>query len=161
MNVFFIGMGYMGFERLKTIIKLRKKYNLNILGFYDPDIKSISFKNLRLKSEKSISSEYLKKNKISLCIISIPHYLVVKYASICLNSNSNINLLIEKPLGLNFKEAKKIKMPNDTIEGADLALEIGSKVKSDFGIKKLPLMIGIINKICEEKSLTFEWKNFK
>ena len=54
MNVFFIGMGYMGFERLKTIIKLRKRYNLNILGFYDPDIKSISFKNLRLKSEKSI-----------------------------------------------------------------------------------------------------------
>ena len=63
--------------------------------------------------------------------------------------------------GMTFKEAKKTKMPNDTVEGADLALEIGLKVKSDFDNKTLPLMISMINTICDEKPLKFEWKNFK
>ena len=64
-------------------------------------------------------------------------------------------------LGMKFKEAKKTKMPNITVEGADLALEIGAKVKKDFDIKTLPLMISMINTICEEKSLKVDWKNFK
>ena len=63
--------------------------------------------------------------------------------------------------GMTFKEAKKIKMPNDTVEGADLALEIGRKVKSDFGNKKLPLMTSMINTICDEKPLKVDWNNFK
>ena len=63
--------------------------------------------------------------------------------------------------GMTFKEAKKTKMPNDTIEGADLALEIGFKVKNDFDIKKLPLMISIIDTICDEKPLTVKWNYFK
>ena len=62
---------------------------------------------------------------------------------------------------MTFKKAKKIKMPNDTVEGADLALEIGPKIKSDFDIKTLPLMISMINTICDEKPLTVEWNNFK
>ena len=63
--------------------------------------------------------------------------------------------------GMTFKEAKKTRMPNITVEGADLALEIGRKVKSDFDIKKLPLMICMINTICDERDLKVEWKNFK
>ena len=63
--------------------------------------------------------------------------------------------------GMTFKEAKKIKMPNDTIEGADLALEIGTKVKSDFDNKTLPLMTSMINTICDEIPLKIDWKNFK
>jgi glycerol-3-phosphate dehydrogenase (NAD(P)+) len=63
--------------------------------------------------------------------------------------------------GLSFKEAKKKKMPNDTVEGADLALEIGEKIKSDFNSKSLPLMISIIDTICQEKPLKVDWKNFK
>ena len=35
-------MGYMGVERLKNIISLKKKYNLNICGFYDPKIKTVN-----------------------------------------------------------------------------------------------------------------------
>ena len=52
-------------------------------------------------------------------------------------------------------------MPNITVEGADLALEIGAKVKKDFDIQTLPLMISMINTICEEKPLKVDWKNFK
>ena len=63
--------------------------------------------------------------------------------------------------GMTFKEAKQTKMPKDTIEGADLALEIGSKVKSDFDVKKLPLMTSIIDTICDEKPLTVKWNYFK
>jgi len=63
--------------------------------------------------------------------------------------------------GMTFKEAKKTKMPNDTVEGAELSLVIGSKVKSDFDIKTLPLMVSIINTICEEKPLKVEWNYFK
>ena len=63
--------------------------------------------------------------------------------------------------GLTFKEAKKIKMPNVTIEGADLSLEIGPKVKSDFNDTTLPLMISMINTICDEIPLSVDWKKFK
>ena len=63
--------------------------------------------------------------------------------------------------GMTLKEAKKTKMPNDTVEGADLAIEIGSKVKSDFSIETLPLMLSMINTICDEKPLKINWNNFK
>ena len=63
--------------------------------------------------------------------------------------------------GMTFKEAKKTKMPNDTVEGADLALEIGAKLKSDFDSKKLPLMTSMINTICDEKPLKVDWNYFK
>ena len=63
--------------------------------------------------------------------------------------------------GMTFNEAKKSKMSNVTVEGADLALEIGAKIKKDFDIKTLPLMISMIDTICEEKPLKVDWKNFK
>lgn len=63
--------------------------------------------------------------------------------------------------GMTFKEAKKTKMLKDTIEGADLALEIGAKVKSDFDNKTLPLMTSIIDTISDETPLKIDWKNFK
>ena len=63
--------------------------------------------------------------------------------------------------GMTFKDAKKTKMPNDTVEGADLALEIGAKVKRDFDNRTLPLMTGMIDTICDEIPLKIDWKNFK
>ena len=63
--------------------------------------------------------------------------------------------------GMTFQEAKKTKMPNITVEGADLALEIGPKIKKDFDNKTLPLMISMIDTICEEKPLKINWKNFR
>ena len=63
--------------------------------------------------------------------------------------------------GMTFAEAKNKKMPSDTVEGADLALEIGRKIKSDFEDNKLPLMMSMIDTICDEKPLNIEWKKFK
>ena len=62
--------------------------------------------------------------------------------------------------GLTFSEAKKTKMQKITVEGADLAFEIGKKVNEDFEIKKLPLMLGMINAIINDKKLKFNWKYF-
>jgi len=62
--------------------------------------------------------------------------------------------------GLTFSEAKKNKMSKVTVEGADLAIEIGKKVNEDFDKKKLPLMLGMINAIIEDKKLELNWQYF-
>ncbi len=63
--------------------------------------------------------------------------------------------------GLTFSEAKKTKMEKITVEGADLAKEIAKKVKEDFDEKKLPLMLGTINAIVEDKKLELNWEFFR
>jgi glycerol-3-phosphate dehydrogenase (NAD(P)+) len=62
--------------------------------------------------------------------------------------------------GMTFSEAKKNKMEKVTVEGADLAIEIGKKVNEDFDKKKLPLMLGMINAIIDDKKLEFDWQHF-
>ncbi len=63
--------------------------------------------------------------------------------------------------GLTFSKAKKTKMEKVTVEGVDLVIEIGKKVKEDFDEKKLPLMIGIIDAILEDKKLDLKWDLFR
>jgi glycerol-3-phosphate dehydrogenase (NAD(P)+) len=63
--------------------------------------------------------------------------------------------------GLTFSEAKKTKMEKVTVEGADLAKEIGKKVNEDFNQKKLPLMLGMINAIVDDKKLELDWESFR
>jgi len=48
-----------------------------------------------------------------------------------------------------------------TVEGADLAKEIARKVNEEFDEKKLPLMIGMINAIVEDKKLELNWESFR
>ena len=62
--------------------------------------------------------------------------------------------------GMLFSEAKKTKMQNVTVEGADLAFEIARKINKDFNKKKLPLMLGMINAIVEDKKLELDWQYF-
>ena len=62
--------------------------------------------------------------------------------------------------GMTFSEAKKTKMQKVTVEGADLATEIGKKVNQDFDKKKLPLMLGMINAIVNDKKLELDWQYF-
>ena len=63
--------------------------------------------------------------------------------------------------GLTFTEAKKTKMEKVTVEGADLAKEIAKKVNEDFNEKQLPLMLGMINAIVEDKKLELNWEAFR
>ena len=63
--------------------------------------------------------------------------------------------------GFKFSEAKKTKMEKVTVEGADLAIEIAKKVNNDFDKKTLPLMLGMINAIVEDKKLELDWEYFR
>ena len=63
--------------------------------------------------------------------------------------------------GMIFSEAKKTKMEKVTVEGADLAIEISKKVKEDFDERKLPLMLGMINAIVDDKKLELDWEAFR
>ncbi len=63
--------------------------------------------------------------------------------------------------GLTYSEAKKTKMKNVTVEGADLAFEIAKKINEDFDEKKLPLMLAMINTISKDKKLELNWELFR
>ena len=63
--------------------------------------------------------------------------------------------------GLTFSEAKKSKMEKITVEGADLAKEIAKKVNQDFDKKTLPLMLGMINAVVDDKKLELDWESFR
>ena len=63
--------------------------------------------------------------------------------------------------GMSYKEAKNAHMLNETIEGAELAFEIGPQILKDYNISQLPLMISIIDAICSNKKLKLNWTNKK
>ena len=59
--------------------------------------------------------------------------------------------------GYDYKTAKEKFMKNETIEGAELVLEIGTKVLRDFDTKKIPLMTSLIKSILENRKLEISW----
>ncbi len=56
-----------------------------------------------------------------------------------------------------FKEAKEKFMKDITVEGADLAQEIGPKVLKEFEEKEFPLLFSIIKCICNNQELEINW----
>ena len=105
--------------------------------------------------EMEVFTEFLKGKKETVKGLAGLGDLYVSSAG---GRNSKMGTLIGE--GTVFSKAKKNKMPNVTVEGADLIFEIGNKVKEDFDEKKLPLMIAMINAILEDKKLDIKWKNF-
>ncbi|MDA7565179.1 glycerol-3-phosphate dehydrogenase [Candidatus Pelagibacter sp.] len=69
------------------------------------------------------------------------------------------NSLMGKYLGEGYlyKEAKEKFMKNITVEGAQLALEIGPKILHDLNSKHFPLMFSMLKTICENKKLEIQW----
>ena len=69
------------------------------------------------------------------------------------------NSLMGKYLGEGFlyNEAKEKFMKNITVEGAQLALEIGPKILLDLNPKHFPLMFSMLQTICENKKLEISW----
>jgi len=105
--------------------------------------------------EMEIFTEFLKGKKET---VKGPAGLGDLYVSAAGGRNSKMGALIGE--GMVFSEAKKNKMQDITVEGAELIFEIGKKVKEDFDEKKLPLMIAVINAILEDKKLEIKWENF-
>ena len=48
-------------------------------------------------------------------------------------------------------------MKDITVEGADLAYEIGPKVLKDFEEKEFPLLFSVIKSICKNQKLEISW----
>ena len=69
------------------------------------------------------------------------------------------NSLMGKYLGEGYlyNEAKEKFMKNITVEGAQLALEIGPKILQDLNPKNFPLMFSMLQTICENKKLEINW----
>ena len=63
--------------------------------------------------------------------------------------------------GLTYSEAKKNKMKNITVEGAELAFEIGRYIKKDFNKKTMPLMMSMLDVLINDKKLKINWNNFE
>jgi len=105
--------------------------------------------------EMEIFAEFLKGKKETVKGLAGLGDLYVSAAG---GRNSKMGGFIGE--GIVFSEAKKTKMLNVTVEGAELIFEIGKKVKEDFDDKKLPLMIAMINAILEDKKLDIKWENF-
>ena len=69
------------------------------------------------------------------------------------------NSLMGKYLGEGnlYNDAKEKFMKDITVEGAQLALEIGPKILEDLNSKNFPLMFSMLNTICENKKLEINW----
>jgi glycerol-3-phosphate dehydrogenase (NAD(P)+) len=69
------------------------------------------------------------------------------------------NSLMGKYLGEGYlyNDAKEKFMKNITVEGAQLALEIGPKILQDLNPKHFPLMFSMLKTICENKKLEINW----
>jgi len=59
--------------------------------------------------------------------------------------------------GYVFTEAKEKFMKEITVEGADLAFAIGQKILKEFKKEEFPLLISVIEAICENKKLEIKW----
>ena len=106
--------------------------------------------------EMEVFTEFLKGKKETVMGLAGLGDLYVSAAG---GRNSKMGSFIGQ--GMIFSEAKKNKMPNVTVEGAELIFEIGNKVKEDFDDKKLPLMIAMIDAILGNKKLEIKWENFR
>ena len=69
------------------------------------------------------------------------------------------NSLMGKYLGQGhlYKDAKEKFMKNITVEGAQLALEIGPKILKELDPKHFPLMFSMLRTICENRKLEIVW----
>ena len=69
------------------------------------------------------------------------------------------NSLMGKYLGQGYlyKDAKELYMKDITVEGAELAFEIGPKIFKEFNANEFPLMFSVLKSICENKKLEIRW----
>ena len=77
------------------------------------------------------------------------------YVSAMGGRNSKMGEYLGK--GYTFNQAKKKFMKNDTVEGADLAIEIAPFVFKKINKRKVPLMISLLEAIVKNKKLKIKY----
>jgi len=126
------------------------------------------------KASKEIQSKYFLNTAASLIHRSISEmvefvsnyggkpetvYGLAGLGDLYVSAIGGRNSLMGKYLGEGFlyNEAKEKFMKNITVEGAQLALEIGPKILQDLNPKHFPLMFSMLQTICENKKLEISW----
>ena len=126
------------------------------------------------KAPKEIQSEYYLNTAASLIHRSISEmvefvshyggkpetvYGLAGLGDLYVSAIGGRNSLMGKYLGEGYlyNEAKEKFMKNVTVEGAQLALEIGPKILQDLNPKHFPLMFSVLQTICENKKLKINW----
>ena len=126
------------------------------------------------KTSKEIQSKYFLNTAASLIHRSISEmvefvshyggraetvYGLAGLGDLYVSAIGGRNSLMGKYLGEGYlyKDAKEKFMKNITVEGAQLALEIGPKILQDLDPKHFPLMFSILSTICENKKLEIDW----
>ena len=59
--------------------------------------------------------------------------------------------------GHTYTQAKNKFMPNDTVEGAELAFEIGPKILKDIPKKDFPIMYSLVECLCKDKKFVINF----
>ncbi len=126
------------------------------------------------KAKKEIQSKYFLNTAASLIHRSISEmvefvsyyggkqetvYGLAGLGDLYVSAIGGRNSLMGKYLGEGhlYNDAKEKFMKDITVEGAQLALEIGPKILEDLNSKNFPLMFSMLNTICENKKLEINW----
>tara|TARA_Y100000741_G_scaffold328859_1_gene282352 strand:+ start:34 stop:1062 length:1029 start_codon:yes stop_codon:yes gene_type:complete len=126
------------------------------------------------KAPKNIQSKYFLNTSASLIHRSISEmvefvsyyggksetvYGLAGLGDLYVSAIGGRNSLMGKYLGEGhlYNEAKEKFMKDITVEGAQLALEIGPKILEDLNEQHFPLMFSMLKTICENKKLEIDW----
>ena len=126
------------------------------------------------KAPKEIQSKYflntaasLIHRSISEMVVFVSHYGgkaetvygLAGLGDLYVSAIGGRNSLMGRYLGEGYlyNDAKERFMKNITVEGAQLALEIGPKILQDLNPKHFPLMFSMLKTICENKKLEINW----
>ena len=126
------------------------------------------------KASKEIQSKYFLNTAASLIHRSISEmvefvsnyggkaetvYGLAGLGDLYVSAIGGRNSLMGKYLGEGhlYNDAKEKFMKDITVEGAQLALEIGPKILQDLNPKHFPLMHSMLQTICENKKLQINW----
>ena len=126
------------------------------------------------KASKEIKSKYFLNTAASLIHRSISEmvefvsnyggnsetvYGLAGLGDLYVSAIGGRNSLMGKYLGEGYlyNDAKEKFMKEITVEGAQLALEIGPKIFKDLNSQHFPLMFSMLKTICENKKLEINW----
>ena len=77
------------------------------------------------------------------------------YVSASGGRNSKMGALIGE--GMTFSKAKSNIMPATTVEGAELAFEIGPKILKDISKNDFPIMYSLVESLCNDKKFVINF----
>jgi glycerol-3-phosphate dehydrogenase (NAD(P)+) len=131
-----------GLSNLKASDDIKDKYYLNTAA-------SLVHRSV------SEMSKFIEANNGSISTV----YGLAGLGDLYVSAIGGRNSLMGKYLGDGYLylEAKEKFMKNITVEGAELAKEIGPFILKNYSKKDFPLMFNVIESICNNKKLKIDW----